>query len=452
MTAPLSATFDDDDVEIPVVDEKGDSRIVKGDAFLQREVRKDAPSASKMIKGDLGLDFDQDAAEIAASARRASPNDAPLLDAIVEEAVRESGAAFPDADAERRFRTLTGAFFRDLRDEVETRTKLMASFAGGGLNLSEADTDRVMGVLKTKLTRFGSDQALRVKQEKDSFVAARVEKMAASGEIEQQKETAAVEKMYAQIVGKSKGRGVEKETLVSSAPTKPSSPQALQSSSSPKIIKVVSEEKSTADSGGNLRAAEDASKAPPPPNLPILGGLENAVTTAMPAPKPIPAPPVVPRPMPISAPPAFMPSSPSRLPPPPAMGTVPISAERGQSPLRPVVTDIISSPKLVGPVEELRVMTLADFRALSRDPKEATLKIRDKIDLLGEQSFDMRQRGTRAWQESGANRAYLELLRCLLGGQRFDVAAVDLKAKGQQPPSRAEFDAMMELNRGLRFG
>ena len=56
--------------------------------------------------------------------------------------------------------------------------------------------------------------------------------------------------------------------------------------------------------------------------------------------------------------------------------------------------------KLTGPVEELRAITLVDFRRLSRDPSEAAMKIKDKIDLLTGESFEKRSAGIAAWTAS----------------------------------------------------
>jgi hypothetical protein len=120
--------------------------------------------------------------------------------------------------------------------------------------------------------------------------------------------------------------------------------------------------------------------------------------------------------------------------------------------IKPVVSDVKFASKLLGPVEELRAMTIKDFRRLSRDPHEATLKITDKIDLLKEESFEKRTAGIRGWQESEANRLYLELLRSSLEGRPIMEIIAEKESKGENVLNKAEFDAIMELNRKLRFG
>ena len=107
---------------------------------------------------------------------------------------------------------------------------------------------------------------------------------------------------------------------------------------------------------------------------------------------------------------------------------------------------------MTGPVEAIRSTSLADFRRLSKEPTEATLKIKDKIDLLDEQSFEVKAEGIKAWHDSETNKLYLELLRASLEGKPVVDVITEREAASQPTLSKAEFDAVMELNRNLRFG
>ena len=119
---------------------------------------------------------------------------------------------------------------------------------------------------------------------------------------------------------------------------------------------------------------------------------------------------------------------------------------------KPVATEVRPSPKLTGPVEELRSLTVKDFRRLSREPSEATLKILDKLDLLEEQGFEVKTAGIKAWQDSEVNRLYLELLRQSLEGRPISEVIAERESKNLPALAKPEFDAIMELNRKLRFG
>ncbi|HSD12922.1 MAG TPA: hypothetical protein VLC10_05165 [Patescibacteria group bacterium] len=139
--------------------------------------------------------------------------------------------------------------------------------------------------------------------------------------------------------------------------------------------------------------------------------------------------------------------------PAPAPATAPGAAAPSAAPAAaPAVSEVKYSPRLTGPVEELRSMSLKDFRRLSRDPREATLKLKDKIDLLEEQSFDMKTQGIKAWQDSEVNKLYLDILRSSLEGKPVTDVITDLENKAAPYLSKAEFDSIMELNRKLRFG
>jgi len=116
------------------------------------------------------------------------------------------------------------------------------------------------------------------------------------------------------------------------------------------------------------------------------------------------------------------------------------------------MADVVASPRLTGPIEELRNMTLQDFIRLSKDPKEATLKIKDKIDLLEEQSFDLKNQAVKAWHECEPSRLYLEILRTSLDGKPVTDVIAERNAKGEKSLTKEQFDAVMALNRILRFG
>lgn len=139
--------------------------------------------------------------------------------------------------------------------------------------------------------------------------------------------------------------------------------------------------------------------------------------------------------------------------PPKPVQPAPLAAVKAPvAPAKPVVSDVKFAHKLTGPVEELQSITVKDFRRLSRAPKEATLKIKDKIDLLENQSFEMRTQGIKAWHESESNRTYLEMLRRSLEGVPILQVIAALQDENKPVLTREEFEAIMELNRDLRFG
>lgn len=110
-----------------------------------------------------------------------------------------------------------------------------------------------------------------------------------------------------------------------------------------------------------------------------------------------------------------------------------------------------AAPRLTGPVEELRNMTLADFRRLSADPAEACRKILDKLDLLEEHSFAQRIEGVKAWRESEIYRLYLKIITSsFASGQSIQAIVAAAMSGNESTLTEREVHAIMEMNRKLK--
>ena len=95
-------------------------------------------------------------------------------------------------------------------------------------------------------------------------------------------------------------------------------------------------------------------------------------------------------------------------------------------------------------------MKFEDFRRLSREPRERAIKIKDKIDLLGEESFDKKMQGIAAWQESPINRLYLNLIQeAFQTGKNIETITREREAAGRPTLSWEEFQSIIELNQNL---
>jgi len=114
--------------------------------------------------------------------------------------------------------------------------------------------------------------------------------------------------------------------------------------------------------------------------------------------------------------------------------------------------DVKYVPKLVGPVEELRIMNLINFRRLSQDPVTAKEQIKEKINFLEEESYAKRLEGVKAWRQSPLNSLYIAIGQEAIsktGGIRAIIN--ERQTTGQDYLTEAEFDAIMDLNKNLRF-
>ncbi|MEK7167664.1 MAG: hypothetical protein AAB791_01535, partial [Patescibacteria group bacterium] len=119
---------------------------------------------------------------------------------------------------------------------------------------------------------------------------------------------------------------------------------------------------------------------------------------------------------------------------------------------KPSLDDVKFVKKLVGPIEELSGMTLIDFRRLGDKPMEAIIKVKEKINLLEKDSYKKRIEGIEAWHKSEVNRFYRLLGQTSLTEGKNVEELISERLQAQKPTlSLAEFDAVMELNRDLRY-
>ncbi len=112
----------------------------------------------------------------------------------------------------------------------------------------------------------------------------------------------------------------------------------------------------------------------------------------------------------------------------------------------------LAGPRLVGPVQELKALTFPEFRRLAKDPEAAAQKILEKINTLGQESFERRVEGIKAWQHSALQQAYMQLVAdSFRAAKPVAALAEEKRAKGEDAPSPAELSAVISLNSKLHF-
>jgi hypothetical protein len=118
----------------------------------------------------------------------------------------------------------------------------------------------------------------------------------------------------------------------------------------------------------------------------------------------------------------------------------------------PTMQEIAFEKRLTGPVDELRRMTLIEFRRLSRDPVQAATKIKDKVGILEEQGYDKKIEGVKAWRSSPLNSLYLKLTHeALLGGKGIKEVIEEYANKKEETLTVDEYHAVAAINGELRF-
>jgi len=116
------------------------------------------------------------------------------------------------------------------------------------------------------------------------------------------------------------------------------------------------------------------------------------------------------------------------------------------------IEDIKTAPKVMGPIDELKYLSLVNFRRLSEEPQEATLKIRKKIELLEKDGFDKKIKGILAWKKSPVNRLYILLgQEAVKKGISLQKLTEERLEKNKESLSWEEVRAVMDLNAKLSY-
>jgi hypothetical protein len=116
------------------------------------------------------------------------------------------------------------------------------------------------------------------------------------------------------------------------------------------------------------------------------------------------------------------------------------------------IEDVKYVPKVMGPLDEIKYMDLINFRRLGKDPLNTAEKIKSKINLLEEEGYSKKLAGIKAWRLSPVNKLYLAIGHLSISANKsVDVIIEERKMKGQDYLTNQEFEAIMDLNKSLRF-
>lgn len=185
------------------------------------------------------------------------------------------------------------------------------------------------------------------------------------------------------------------------------------------------------------------------------------------SPRPAPPPAVSPQPTVVTPPrPAPIPSPRQR---PNAASTTPVSATKriAQSTVRltqarPTVgagsriADIRGPrerrPKTMGPVDELRALTLDEFRSGGANTDTAVMKLKERFGALGREAYALRVQGMLGWRASPLYHLYLSVgSESMNARQPIRTVVQNRSQRGEPTLTVDEFHAIADLNRSLRF-
>lgn len=311
------------------------------------------------------------------------------LEKLVDQVVAGSNLKLEDEEL-KKFRYLISLRLRDIRDKTETKDSLLREKEKGGLGLDTVQADKISAILEEKFKEFQKKWQEEEKRKIEEWKQKRIEALLQRKEKE---EAEAIERRVVAALAKKEGaleRWYQKQTLEKKVPEEKRK-----------------EEKEMAPEKIEEAKKEEVKKVEKP-----LGSLQPKELSVQ-TPKEEPADKVF------------------------------IKTER------PKVVDIKFSPRLLSPIEELENLDLTNFRRLGRNPKDIVLKIKSKIDLLGEDSFEKFLAGIAAFKKSEPYQLYLALTQeAIFSGKKIEDL---IKEKKEKTLTVEEFYAIMELTKSLRI-
>ncbi|HLC99379.1 MAG TPA: hypothetical protein VJC11_00260, partial [Patescibacteria group bacterium] len=118
---------------------------------------------------------------------------------------------------------------------------------------------------------------------------------------------------------------------------------------------------------------------------------------------------------------------------------------------RPKIAEVKPSSRLVGPLDEIEQMNLRDLRRFTQNPVGFIDRIKERMKLLEEESFEKRMSGLSAWRKSPLFQQYLEVIRTAL---ERNVGIPEMIGSVNDPQSSfmnlSEWQTVNRLNRELR--
>lgn len=381
--------------------------------------------------------------------------------------VKEAGLMLPSEDLVSRFKNILATYIKGIRNKIDTRSTLAKNVEQGGLHLDGEQVDRVLKICDAKsfknvnpnfkatppLSRLDkiihqSDQrhvqteeyslkkSLQEKQAKSKLdsthelnapAEAKEKKLPAPEEVQEKRLPAAhkIEEKNLPVIQSAKKTDDTKKTKktlstpltkdVSVAPTKPmmvAKPVAVTPPTSQSITKP---QKTSSKLFNRIFKAD---------KKPVAPRKEESKASV------ISQPTVANR---------TAPKTTSRSAPAPSVS-------------KPQVHDIKPVPKVMSPVEELKYLSLVDFRRLGKTPEEMVAKIFSKIKLLEGEGYDKMIAGVRAWRHSPVNRLYLNIgQEAINKNLSIQKAAEAREAAGNDYLNIDEIEAIIALNSKLLF-
>lgn len=116
------------------------------------------------------------------------------------------------------------------------------------------------------------------------------------------------------------------------------------------------------------------------------------------------------------------------------------------------VQRVNAGPKLSGLADEVGNMTLQSFRRLAKTPQDASAKLKQRFETLGEEGFEQKIFAVKAWQRSPLMKMYLDLVTQSFKAGKPIVEIAEARRKGGEDTlTRDEVEVLIDLNNHLHY-
>lgn len=359
---------------------------------------------------------------------------------VLEESVEKTLAGLSNRPTDpylaARLQHIISSRFRDVRSTFEMQQLLLRDSKVGGMGFDQAQTTQVTEQIEQAYKTFHDPIMSDEKKKLDQQIE--LQKMKVDERRKREAEEHA--KWYQDRILARKADETQKQELaekmraVMSAyapgPTTPVAPLPMD----------LKEQKKEVERFGQLVPAIAAGAVPVMP-------APTSVTTAPSSAKP-PAPPVQ------GTQPPVVPAAGRVARPEVKVSMETVKLQSAQQAMKPRMDDVTfaGGPKLMGLSQELRQLTLAEFRRLGKDPEAAAQKILQKFDILGQESFEKRTEGIQAWQASPLQELYVRLVSESFAQAKPVVEVAEQKrASGVDTLQPEEVSAIIGLNSKLHY-
>ncbi len=138
-------------------------------------------------------------------------------------------------------------------------------------------------------------------------------------------------------------------------------------------------------------------------------------------------------------------------PPPPLTPLLTPSLQPSAVSGKAQMSDVKTSVRIVGPIDELRSMNLEEFRRIAPQVVAAG-KIIEKIELLADESLLKRSEGVSAWKSSPLYQLYIKIGKeSMERGATISQVIEEMQKKGSAALTNEEFEVIADLNQKLAY-